>query len=238
MIVHPPIILQDPDGTQRTLVTDKFVRWLGVHFDRKLLFNRHVKIIVARGENAVNAMSMLANTVRSLSQAHLRRLYLSCVVPKILYACPTWWNNTKCQAKPLEKVQRKALLLICAAFKTSPTTALEVEASIPPLKIQANLISCRYAIRLNKLPTSSAVIQRLPSDWRNNDPPTFSLPLPTTQETRRKPATTLKKLLEHMNHTHERMDPYLSPPWCRSTSLFPGRLIFHHCPSPSVATKA
>ena len=25
----PPIILQDPNGTQRTLVTDKFVRWLG-----------------------------------------------------------------------------------------------------------------------------------------------------------------------------------------------------------------
>ena len=159
----PPITLQDFDGVDRTLVPDRFVKWLGIHFDRKLLFNHHVKIAAARGEIAVNSLHMLANTVRGLSQALLRRLYNACVIPKILYASPAWWNDTKCQATALEKVQRKALRLICAAFRTTPTRALEIEASIPPLQLQAYLSKKRYAIRLNKLPTSSAVIQRLPN---------------------------------------------------------------------------
>ena len=90
----PPITLHDTDGSTKTLVPDKIVKWLGVHFDRKLRFHQHVKITAARGDNAVNALKMLANTVRGLSHTLLRRLYLACVIPKVLYACPAWWNNT------------------------------------------------------------------------------------------------------------------------------------------------
>ena len=128
----PPISLQDYDGVTRVLVPEKTVKWLGVHFDRKLMFKHHVKIAAAKGESSVNALKMLTNTIRGLSHIHIRRLYLSCVVPKLLYACPAWWNNTKCLALPLDKVQRSALCLICAAFKTTPTHALEIKASIPP----------------------------------------------------------------------------------------------------------
>lgn len=225
----PPISLLDFDGITRTLVPDKSVKWLGVHFDRKLLFNHHIKALAARGEIAVNGMSMLANTVRGLSQLHLRRLYLACIIPKILYACPSWRNNTKCQLKPLDKVQRKALLLICAAFKTTPSTVLEIESSIPPLKFQADLIKRRFAIRLNKLPTSNPILQRLPNEWRNGDPPSFPPPIPTSSMSKRKPASSLKKIATHTNHDHERIDPFFSPPWCRSFSLFPKRFTINPC---------
>ena len=224
----PPITLHDYDGIARTLTPDRFVKWLGVHFDRRLSFNHHVKIAAAKGETAVNALTMLANTVRGLSHLFLRRLYLACVIPKTLYACPAWWNNTKCQAKPLEKVQRKALILICAAFKTTPTTALEIEASIPPLSHQANLIRRRYAVRLNKLPTNSAIIQRLPKEWRNNNPPTFPPPIPISTPKRRS-KTSLQKLTTFTNHDHERINPFASPPWMRTLSLFPNRLIIKPC---------
>ena len=223
----PPITLHDFDGEIRTLVPDRTVKWLGIHFDRKLLFNHHVKLAAARGEITVNALTMLANTVRGLSHTLLRRLYTACIIPKILYACPAWWNDTKCQAKALEKVQRKALCLVCAAFKTTPTKALELEASIPPLQLQAQLHKRRYAIRINKLPNSSAIIQRLPNSWRNNQAPSFPPPVPT--HTRRKPKTTLSKLSTHTSHEHERIDPFASPPWLRPLSLFPNRLLTKPC---------
>jgi ribonuclease HI len=225
----PPITLQDDDGSTKTLVPDKIVKWLGVHFDRKLLFHQHVKIAAARGENAVNALRRLANTVRGLSHTLLRRLYLACVIPKILYACPAWWNNTLVQARPLDKVQRKALCLICAAFKTTPTAALEIEASIPPLKHQAHLNARRYAIRINKLPQNNAIIQRLPKEWRNNEEPAFPPPIPTPPNNRRTTKTTLKKISTHTSHDHERLDPYATPPWCRSISLFPNRILINPC---------
>ena len=224
----PPITLQDYDGTTRTLVPDRTVKWLGVHFDRKLLFNHHAKIAAAKGENAVNSLRMLANTIRGLSHSFLRRLYLACVIPKILYACPSWWNNTKCQAKALEKVQRKALCLVCAAFKTTPTQALEIEASIPPLQLQAQLAKRRFAIRLNKLPTSNAIIQRLPNTWRDNEAPTFPPPIPTTPS-KRKTKTTLSKISTFTSHDHERINPFSSPPWLRPLSLFPDRLMTKPC---------
>ena len=234
----PSLTILDHDGITRTIVLESTVKWLGVHFDRKLRFQHHVKTAAAKGENAVNALKMLSNTVRGLSQVHLRRLYLSCITTKMLYACPAWWNNTKCQAKPLEKVQRNALRLICAAFRTTPTLALEVEASVPPLKHQADLISRRYATRLNKLPDASPIIQRLPEDWRNNTPPVFPPPIPTEPTSTRKPITNLKKIAKHTDPGNERIDPFSSPPWQRTLSLFPNRFITNPCTKNTDTLKA
>jgi hypothetical protein len=59
----PPITLQDSDGVTRKIVAEKTTRWLRIHFNRKLLFNHHVKIAAAPGSVAVNTLTMLANTV-------------------------------------------------------------------------------------------------------------------------------------------------------------------------------
>jgi hypothetical protein len=153
----PSISFDDEDGIHRVVKPESTVRWLGVHFDRKLCFQKHAAILAACGENAVSGLTMLANTVRGLSQTHLRHLYLTCVLPKILYACPVWWSGHQYQIKPLEKVQRRALRLICAAFWTTPTEALEIEASIPPIKHQAALHKKRCAIQFNKLSNTSPI---------------------------------------------------------------------------------
>ncbi|PPQ83207.1 hypothetical protein CVT26_013006 [Gymnopilus dilepis] len=156
---NPSIVFTDSDGTTRTVTPEATVRWLSVHIDRKLRFERHVKILAASGENTVAALTVVANTVRGLSHGHRRRLYAACVVPKILYACPAWWNGTRYQSKPLEKVQNRALRLICASFRTTPITALEIEASIPPIIHQIHLHTKRCAIRFNKFDTNNATIR-------------------------------------------------------------------------------
>jgi hypothetical protein len=169
----PSITFDDRDGKRRVICPESHVRWLGVHFDRKLRFTHHIKLAAAKGTNAVCALAMLANTVRGLHQTQLRHLYIACVLPKILYAAPVWANGKANQLKPLEKVQRRALLHMCAAFRTTPTIALEVEASLPPLHIQIKQIKAQFAIRLNKLPPSSPVLQRLGNHWRKGKKPKF-----------------------------------------------------------------
>jgi len=86
----PSISFDDGDGTHRIVKPESTVRWLGVHFDWKLCFQKHATILAAQGKNTVSGLTMLANTVCSLSQTHLQHLYLTCVSPKILYACPVW----------------------------------------------------------------------------------------------------------------------------------------------------
>lgn len=231
------------DDPEKNIPVSPTVRWLGVHFDRHLRFEQHAKLLGTSGEAAVNALLMLANTVRGLSQIHLRRLYLACVVPKILYASPIWWNGTNYQRKPLEKVQNRALRLICAAFKTTPIRALELESSVPPLHIHTKLLARRCAIRFNKLPETSPVIRRLGMEWLRvdtretdniHDPP---LPhSPKHHRKRKTPSrtsapTTLLNLAKYTHHRHERIDPFLLPPWRRAQSSFNFRIVINPFPS-------
>ncbi|KAE9403078.1 hypothetical protein BT96DRAFT_771962, partial [Gymnopus androsaceus JB14] len=61
----------------------------------------------------------------------------------------------------LEKVQNCALRLICAVFSTTPVAAMEIEASIPPIRIEIDRLSRNCAFRFNKLSTNNPIIQRL-----------------------------------------------------------------------------
>jgi len=103
------------------------------------------------------------------------------------------------------------------AFCTTPTEALEIEASILPIKHQVNLHKKQCAMYFNKLSNTSPIIQRLPQAWRNGEKPTAPPPLQpklnnnsATDCTR---TTYLLELAKHTCHSHERIDPYLTAPW-------------------------
>lgn len=224
----PAIVLTEHDGTRSTITTTATVKWLGVFLDRKLLFNHHVKNLAARAEIAVRGLTMLANTVKGLSQAHLRHLYKACIIPVMSYACAAWWNGKKVHSNTLERIQHRALRLIVAAFRTTPIKALEIEASIPPIAIALNLEKERAAIRFNKLSVSNPVIQRLPDDWRNRHPPSARPPHVWTPQRRDKTIPQLQKVARLTSPNNEFVFPHLEPPWRRTTKDFDGRLHFEN----------
>ena len=97
--------------------------------------------MVARAEKTVHGLKILANTVKGLSQMHLRTLSIACVRPRMTYACVARWKGmSKTHTDCLEKVQRQALRLICAAFKPTPIVAMGLLAAIPPIKLHLNFI--------------------------------------------------------------------------------------------------
>lgn len=224
----PSITFEDRDGQRRVVSPEPYVRWLGVYFDRKLSFKHHIKLMETKGTNAVCGLAMLANTVRGLHQTHIRCLYISCVLPKILYAAPVWGNGKANQVKPLAKVQRRALLLMCAAFKTTPTDALEIEASLPPIHLQILRQKDMYAIRLNKLPHTSPIMQRLNNNWRKGKKPTIPPPLPAKRfngsAADNKKSTPFLDIEKLTSPTHERVRPFHSPPWRVTASAFGERV--------------
>jgi hypothetical protein len=144
---------------------------LGVLFDRKLTFDVHVRSLADRACSKVNGSRMLANTVKGLSQGHLRTLYRTCVLPVLTYACPVWWTGGQKHAELIGRVQNQGLHHITATFRTTPIRALELEASIPPVAHTPDLIRERYPARLHRLGNRNPVLQRLSSDWRDGEPP-------------------------------------------------------------------
>ena len=85
---------------------------------------------------------------------------------------------------------------------------------------------------------SSAVVQRLPAQWRNNTPPQTPPPIPTTPIPRRKPPHSLQKIAKFTSPEHERIAPFTTLPWCRSSSLFPNRFSTNPCTQTTDSIKA
>jgi len=67
----PAICLLEEDGSISTISISSTVQWLGVYFDRKLLFNKHVTKIASRAEATIANISILANTTQGLSHYYL-----------------------------------------------------------------------------------------------------------------------------------------------------------------------
>ncbi|KAJ3562483.1 hypothetical protein NP233_g9541 [Leucocoprinus birnbaumii] len=215
------IELTERDGTVSKVLVTPTVRWLGIHFDRKLQFTEHVKRMTAKAEAAIGCISMLANTVRGMSHKHLRILYKTCVLPIMTYASAVWWTGKACHAKHLRLVQNRALRLICAAFKTTLVNALEVEGSIPPIHLHLDYLNRKAGIRLNKLSVSSPVIQRLPPAWSDaHEPETDSHP--GTEH-----PTQLNKIASLTAPHHERIFPFLLPPWRKTSADYADRFIIN-----------
>ena len=220
----PAIRLTEHDGSTSTITPTAFVKWLGIYFDRKLLFNHHVKTMATKAMVTVRKLTMLANTVRGLSQIHMRTLYKACVIPIMTYASAIWWTGKKCHAKELEKTQNRALRMICATFRTTPIYAMEVKAGIPPVKLTLDMLTKRAATRLNKLSLNNPVLERLQDDWRGGQGPSTPIPYKHTGTRGDKKAPRLQQIAKLTSHNDERILPFLDPPWKRTPKHYQGRL--------------
>ncbi|KAF8573704.1 hypothetical protein K439DRAFT_1374547, partial [Ramaria rubella] len=104
---EPSIWLPATDNVLLEVKAECTVKWLGIYFDRKLIFNEHVKCMIGKAEKTIKGLSMLANTVCGLSQSHLCTLYVTCVIPQVTYGSPIWWTRKKSHAASVEVTQNK-----------------------------------------------------------------------------------------------------------------------------------
>ena len=132
-------------------------------------------------------------------------------------------------------MNRAFSLLICAAFRTTSTEALEIEASLPPLHLKIAQIKTQYAICFSRLPSSSPVIQRLGNNWRKGKKAKFPPPLPPKRfngsAVDNKRTTPLMELEKLTSPSHERVRPFHSPPWRKTALSYPDRV--HIRPHPT-----
>ncbi|KAF5366508.1 hypothetical protein D9757_012170 [Collybiopsis confluens] len=143
------------------------------------------------------------------------------------YASPVWWTGKKNHAKLLTAVQNIALRHICAAFRTTPIYALEIDAAIPPITVTLDHASARYADRLHRLSQNHPVIQRLP-EWHEDSNIRVTIPLPSYTKRKKQPVkkNTLDNLRRQTYNPREgeRIQPFTTPPWRRTAESWNGRL--------------
>ena len=101
-------------------------RWLGVWFDRKLLFKEHVRRACQRTRVITDHLRRLGNTTRGANPKLLRHAAQGCVFPTPLYGAETWYSPHTSQWI-LEQVQialNRTCRAILPVYKTTPVPVL------------------------------------------------------------------------------------------------------------------
>jgi ribonuclease HI len=166
----PKLFLLSDKGGEWLVKHKEVLCWLGFYLDTKLSFNTHVCNATEKAKKAVEHFCMLGNTIHSLCQHHLQHLYLTCILLIMTYGCAAWWRGKKSQVEMLETVQNTAIWHMLGVFKTSPTLAIQIEASIPPIHLMLDHICANTALRLARLHQMHPITQRLPPVWRWGEP--------------------------------------------------------------------
>ena len=159
--------------------TQPAVRWLGVWFDKKFTFKRHVaeRCRIAAG---------LAKHIRNLARIKdgppansLRKAMIACVLPAALYGCEAWYTGIKKTARrrgrgqenisaraggmieTIDKIFTTAMRGVLPVWKTTPNLTLYRDAGIPSAFCALEQAKHRFALRLQTVDGQHPLVRRI-----------------------------------------------------------------------------
>ena len=96
--IGPPlasITIDDPFVGPYEVRASEVVRYLGVFIDRRLNWEKHVKVLACRARSTVRVLQILGNSVRRISFSKWQKLFHAIILPILTYAAPVWWYKTR-----------------------------------------------------------------------------------------------------------------------------------------------
>ena len=119
------------------LQSKKEVRILGLHYDSKLLWKKHQKIMLQKASKFFSALSRTTFSTWGLPVLSARLVYTAILRSLLSYAVGVWFNPHKkpSNISSLNLFQTKCLKTIGGVFKATPTFLIEGELFLPPLDL-------------------------------------------------------------------------------------------------------
>jgi len=133
-----------------TLDEENEFKYLGILFDRKMSFSKHLSSVQTKAIRRLTQIRRLAAPLWGCDPTIVRCLVKACVLPTVLYGSEIWSPvlKKKCIINALQRVYRLGALAITGSFKTTATAAViplacldypEVDVSRRLLRIRARL---------------------------------------------------------------------------------------------------
>lgn len=123
-------------------------RFLGVEFDRKLLWHEHIKQVRFAGNKNLNILKSLAGVNWGAHRDSLLTVHNAVVLGKINYAAPVFSFAAKTSINKLSPIHNKGLKICTGAFVTSRTKSTIVDAGHMPLNMIREKLSLNYYFKL------------------------------------------------------------------------------------------
>jgi hypothetical protein len=108
---HPSMIYLPDWGSNTyymTTATDH-IQYLGLHFDHKLSWNKHISVVAMRTKGMLKALQLLSNSVCGLNHGSWHLAYNAICIPMLMYGSPIWYRDQKKHIKSLQVVQNLAI---------------------------------------------------------------------------------------------------------------------------------
>lgn len=184
-------------------------KYLGVFFDRKLSFRQHIQYAAKKGTKFALVISRIANCTRGPAFHQTRILFTSVAAPRMDYAALVWYKPSRggrprqCQTSiaKLDAAQRTAIKAILGTFRTTSTSALQVETSLMPTHLRLRYRVLQSWTRMPTMPETHPIISAIRRAITSR-------------------STVCITLLEHLARTFpsyatdiETIQPYPFPPW-------------------------
>lgn len=129
-------------------------------FERCGTFKRQAAERAAKAATAGRILLSWGNKAWGFSYANARLLYICGMLSRMLYAAQTWMptalqhKGRQGYLKQFEKVQRRALIAITGAYRTTSTVAMLHEADVLPVAQAFDEAHARALARLRTVPAS------------------------------------------------------------------------------------
>jgi hypothetical protein len=131
------------------IVSAERVRYLGLIVDRRRNYWAHVQTVAGKSDALYSRLRAATSADWGIRQATSRVIYSAVFLPRITYASEIWRKGLKTgrAIRLLGSKQRRALLSMTGAYKTTSTDALQVVAGQLPLDLEVEWNAIRKGSR-------------------------------------------------------------------------------------------
>lgn len=127
-------------------------KFLGLHFDHKLSWVYHIKLLRAKCIKSLNVLKYLSHPKTGCNRKLLLNLYKSLIRSQLDYGSPIYNLTNKTTLALLDTIQNASLRLVLGAFRTSPRLSLCAEAAEPPLSFRRSILTANFLVSLSSFP--------------------------------------------------------------------------------------
>jgi len=107
-------------------------KYLGVTFDTRMTWKKHIENTTARAKRRLSLMMKLSGSQWGADATVLRKLYVGRIRPVMEYGITAMTNAAKSNTEKLSRVQNQAARIITGGMKSTPITAMETTAQLQP----------------------------------------------------------------------------------------------------------
>lgn len=125
------------------------VNYLGIHFDKKLLFKEHITTATNKATKCYRAMYPLLAPKSHLSTDNKHLIYSSIIRPIFMYGCPIWSSAAACHIRNMSTLQNKIIKTIYKLPWRTPTIYLKQITGIPTVNEYIQATNASFTTNCN-----------------------------------------------------------------------------------------